>query len=260
MGKPIEGSLEKALAGAPTPQIAPVTQPAPQNPPTPANGISNPKDYIILPGATHGKYAYPDLLVSMNRTHQGKNWYQSHEALAQEGNFMLGIRQFVDFLNLLRTGKAYDGTGKLTDSKRIEGILDEIYKVGGSWRSEWLDADFKVLDKKFGIFGGKVAMNYEHRMVNGTLTPTRKDEVLEGYLDQDKKPGINLNEWLKNATYQGLPTSNIPDGDLYYWRPGKDNNSVAGFGADSGRAGLGCNRNPSNAGASLGVRAARKKI
>jgi hypothetical protein len=258
MGKPIEGSLEKALAGAPSFQVAPAPQVA-QNPPTPANGISKPQDYIILPGVAHGNYSYPDLLVAMNKTHHGKNWYNAHEALSQEGNFMLGIRQFTDFLNLLRTGKAYDGAGKLINSQKIEGILDDIYKVESSWRSEWLDADFKVLDKKFGLFGGKVVMNYEHRIINGKLTPTRKDEVLEGYLDETKNPGIDLADWLTRATYQGLPPSDVKMGSLYYYKPGKDNNSVAGFGAGSGRAVLDCGGDPSGTGAALGVRAARAK-
>ncbi len=70
----------------------------------------------------------------MKTTHQGKNWKDSHSALNQEGAFMPTIRQFVDFLNLLRSGKAYDGRGKLVDKSKLDGILDEIYTVRDPWR------------------------------------------------------------------------------------------------------------------------------
>ncbi len=240
-------------------RVAPIIQPAnlivptSTNPPTPAVGIVNPKDYIILEGRTHGKYSYEDTLVAMNRTYQGKNWNDAHIACANENRYMLTIRQFVDFLNLLRTGKVHDGRGSLIkDKSKIEGILDEIYKVGGNWRSEWLDADFKVQNEK-------VVMNYEHRMKNGVLTPNRSNEVLEGYLAQNKQPGISLDDWLARATYQGLPPANVKNGELYYWQPGKDNNSVAGFCAGSVRASLSCGGYPACADASLGVRFARAK-
>ena len=71
---------------------------------------------------------------------------------------------------------------------------------------------------------------------------------------EDKTPGINLNDWLNSPITQGLPKSNIKSGELYYWAPMKDNNSVARFGADSGGAGLFCDGGPSGASASLGVR------
>jgi len=196
----------------------------------------------------------------MERTHQNNGWYETHEILAQEGAFMPTIRQFVDFLNLLKSGKAFDGRGKSIDKRKLDSVLDDILTVRDPWRSEWLDADFKVLDKKLKVFGGKVVMNYEHRIVNGNLSASRKDEVMEGYLAQDKKPGIDVNDWLSRATYQGLPPQDVGEGKLWYWQPGKDNNSVAGFYAYSGRAGLFCYWDPSLRNSNLGVRAVRKKI
>ena|SRR3989344_1346729 len=228
-------------------------------PPSPSV-IPNREQYIILPTKNHGKYSYPDMLVAMDLTHLGKTWYDTHKLLAAEGDKMLTIRQFVDFVNLIKTGRAFNGAGRPVDKRRLDTILDNITAVRDPYRAEWLDADFKVLDKKFGLFGGKVAMNYGHTMVNGVLTPTKRDEVLEGYLAEDKKPGIDMNDWLARATYQGLPPADVKNGNLWYWQPGKDNNSVARFGASSGWAYLSCDRNPTNSNSSLGVRAAREKI
>ncbi len=224
----------------------------------PGVNIQNPEKYIILTGRSHGSYSYPDLFVAMDRTHYGKNWKDAHLALSQEESQMLSIRQFVDFLNLLRSGKVHDGTGRNLNKTKINAVLDEILTVRNPWRSEWLDADFKVKDKKLGIVGGKVYMNYEHCVSNGNIIPKHSEEI-RGYLASNKTPGIDLDEWLKNATSHGLPPANIKDGSLYYWQPGKDNNSVAGFVADSGGAYLDCDWGPSYAVASLGVRAARKK-
>ena len=73
---------------------------------------------------------------------------------------------------------------------------------------------------------------------------------------EDKTPGILLEDWIngKNITSQGLPNKNISSGDLYYWHPRSDNNSVARFSAGSDRANLGCTRGPSGAYSDLGVR------
>ena len=260
MGEPIKGALERALARTPIPpgQLS-SGQPA-TNPPTPASTLSNPENYILLSEKTYGAYSYPDLLVAMNKTHLGKNWHDCHAELAKEDAFMLTIRQFVDFLNLIKSGSAYDGNGRKIDAPRLNDIYNEITEKRGPWRSEWLDADFKVIDKNIVGLRGKLVMNYEHRIVNGKLTPQRSQEALENYLAKDKQPGIDFNEWLTSATYQGLPPVNIKNGDLWYWQPGRDNNSVAGFSAGSDGAVLNCDRYLSNTNFSLGVRAARKKI
>ena len=215
---------------------------------TPAN-IQNPKDYIILEGKIHGNYSYPDLLVSMDRKHYGKNWDDSHKALTDDGNFMLSIRQFVDFVKLLRTVNVYDGTGSLIgNNRKINGILDEIYKVGGDWRSEWLDA-------KFELSGNKTFINYEHRNQGGNIKSLRREQLAD-YLKEDRQ--IDLGSWLNNANNQGLPEPNVKNGSIYYWKP--ENERVAGFVADSDGADLGCDWDPSDSGSSLGVRLAREKI
>ena len=73
---------------------------------------------------------------------------------------------------------------------------------------------------------------------------------------EDKEPGIDFNEWFNNPTKQGLPKLNVKAGVLYYWYP--RNGTVAGFGADSDRANLGCNGNPRGSSSALGVRPAKK--
>jgi len=60
--------------------------------------------YILLPeNEYHG-----NLLVSKERKYFRKNWYEAHKELNKEDSHMLTIRQFVDFLNLLKSGNAYD--------------------------------------------------------------------------------------------------------------------------------------------------------
>ena len=71
--------------------------------PSLSSGIVSPEKYIILPGTTHENYSYSDSLVAMDRTYQGKDWTNCHKAVAQEGGCMLTIRQFIDFVNLLKT-------------------------------------------------------------------------------------------------------------------------------------------------------------
>src|SRR3989344_4298872 len=247
MGEPIEGSMERILAGAPL-QPAPIGQPSAQ--PfilNPAN-INNAHEYIILPGATHGSYTYPEMLVAMERTHHGKNWNDAHELLVKENAYMLTIRQFVDFLSLLKSGKAFDGNGRQLDKGKLEDVLNDIIEVREPWRSEWLDAKFED--------GNIIYHALERKSGSYTLVETK--EPLVNYIKKDKSPGIDLSDWLANATYQGLPSKNVNDGSLYYWKP-KDG-TVARFVAGSVWAVLYCCGYPSGTYSSLGVRAVRAKI
>ncbi len=256
MGKPIKGSLERVLANAPV-IIDPTPAIQPMRNPTPAN-INDPQNYIILPGQSYGNYSYPDLLVAMDRTHNNKNWNDCHTALDQENAFMLNPRQFVDFLNVLRSGNAYDGRGSPADSQKVESMLDEILTVRSLWRSEWLDAKFESRGGTLGI-GSKMYIKSGHsQTIISNTTLKSVDEPLTDYLKSDKTPGIDLDSWLSNANEHGLPKANISDGSLYYWSP--RNGKVVGFYAYSGGADLGCGRGPSSSYSSLGVRAARPKI
>ena len=194
---------------------------------------------VQVKGVDEGEYIFMpsrNLYIAKERSHLDKNWYDAHKALHQERARMLTLKEFIDFLNLLKNG---DG-----DFKRI---YNDITEVRSPLRGEWLDADFKMINNQ-------LHMNYNHRTVNGELKP-QNSEPLTDYLTSNKTPGISLEDWLSNPTPQGLPPSNNSDGNLYYWHP--RDGRVAGFGADSGRAGLVCGRNPRDSDASLGVRAAK---
>ncbi len=276
MDKSVEGAIERVLQKN-TQQVSPQSAQV-----TPAQNITSPQDYIILPSHKHGSYSYPDLLVAMNRLSSNSavekaaqslgfkaentsmssskkhaydyigniNWEQALKLNLSMGNLTLNPRQFVDFLNLLKSGKAHNGKGDKIDSKQLETILNEITEVRDPWRSEWLDADFKMINDVLHI-------NYGHELVNGILKP-KYSEPADCLMD-DKTPGIDFDDWLKNANNHGLPKQNIKSGNLYYWAPDKDNNSVAGFFADSDWAVLDCIRDPVGSDSSLGVRAAREK-
>ena len=214
-----------------------------------ASNIGDAQNYITLEAKTHGTYSYPDLLISKGKSYLGKDWNDCSAELKKENAYMLTIRQFADFLALLKSGKAFDGKGKRIDSKDLKGILDEISKVGGSWRSEWLDA-------KFAVNGNSKKISYSKIMSDGSLKKVTED--LGDCLMSDETPGIDFDSWIKSADYHGLPKSGIAKGQLYYWFP--RNNAVARFYADSGRANLSCYRDPTNSDAALGVRVARKKV
>jgi hypothetical protein len=245
-GKPIQGSIDKVLAGASKPRnVAPQTQPAPV-----AVNIKNPEEYVFLPARSYGNYSYPNTAISLARVHNGKNWFDAHKALSTEGKYMPTVRQFVDFVNILKSGKAVDVSGRPINKSVTDTTLEDIFKLG-NYRGRWLDADFKVVN-------GNLYMNYSHRVDNqGNLVPANK-ELLLPCLMSDRKPGIDLDDWLANANVQGLPQDNVKQGSIWYWAPMRDNKSVAGFGADSGGAVLGCGRNASFTNSSLGVHSAQK--
>jgi|SRR3989344_998734 len=251
----------------------------------PQSDIENLQDWIVLPGHKHEAYEYPDLLVSMHRLsytpevervvkglgynlkntakeedgHEyigGITWEQALKLNLGLGDFTLNPRQLVDFLNLLRSGRAFDGTGNIIDRRILESILDEMIAVRNPWRSEWLDAGFKV--KKVGE-NNVLYLHSAHILYsNGNLTPQYKKQ-LKDCLMEDRTPGIDFDYWLNNATSQGLPPKDIPNGSFYYRYPIRDNISVALLSAGSDWAYLGCIGGPSDLDDGLGVRRAKIK-
>ena len=218
-----------------------IVQPASQaKPPTQVSSKA-----IILEAKQYRGYSYPDLLVPTERSYLNKNWAECRQAARQEEGYMLTPRQFVDFLKLLKSGKAFDENGKKVDSMRLQGLYDEITAVKSPWRAEWLDAKF-----------GDKTITYALIEKDGSTTEVSRK--LQGCLMEDKTPGISLDSWLEKANNQGLPTKKTKDGNLYYWHPRKD--SVARFSADSGRAYFYCSGYPAGRYDALGVRVARKKI
>ena len=218
MGKPIAGAMERVLANAPkqekeTLKNAPLLE-----------------DFVFVPSI--------GLYVAKQKELHGMNWNDCQATLHSRGDKMLSPYEFVEFLKHLRTKK---DSGSQT-------ILDEIYKVAGNWRAEYLDAKFEKDGKKWFI-------NYHRFSPQGLIEPVR--ESLAPCLMKDKEPGISLDDWLAHANAQGLPSAEINLGSLDYWAPFKG--AVAGFGTHSGGAYLYCGRDPSYADSSLGVRSVRRK-
>ena len=178
-----------------------------------------------------------NLKVARQKTQMGKNWFESHKALQKGGTKMLPPLEFTKFLKYTK--------------EHHPDIYENITAVRSPWRSERLDADFKLKD-------GTLYINSNHVYQGVELTPQTSEILEANTLMEDRTPGISLEKWLANPTKQGLPSNKTKQGDLYFWHPRSDNNSVAGFFADSGRAGLYCGADPSNRYSDLGVRAAKQ--
>lgn len=136
---------------------------------TSVEDLSDLTKYILLPGREHGAFSYPDLLVEKTLSHRGKSWYECHAALHQESSFMLTIRQFVDLLSLLRSGKAVDGTGRSLSSKEREAFFKDYSNYHseevGEWRvGERLDARFTCTESGGFYSSFFFDINYNHRI------------------------------------------------------------------------------------------------
>ena len=147
---PVEGAMERALKSEennPAQEQEQITHVSFK--------IENPQDYIFLQGRTHGKYSYPNLMVckyrladcnevqnaakqlGINVVNSAKElngrdyignikWSQALSLNLMLGGKTLTPREFEDFLLLLKSGKAVDGTGKSVLKVELESILNEI--------------------------------------------------------------------------------------------------------------------------------------
>ena len=193
--------------------------------------VENPREqdnYIFIPSI--------NLWVSKERYYLGSNWHDCTSKLHKQNERMPTILEFREFLNYTKIN--------------AQDIYKEITEVRNPWRSEWLDANFKV--------EGKNLFMYYHEFDSMGKIIQKKVKLDNTTLMQDKTPGISLDSWLADATKQGLPKEGINDGSLDYWFPRSDNNSVARFFAGSDGASLGCNWYPSSFNGNLGVRAVRR--
>ena len=223
LGEEIKGSLEKVLS-EPQSQVA-----------RPINPVNAPNldGYIYIPST--------GLYVAKERTHFNENWTQCNESLKQEGQglFMMNMYEFVEFLKHL----------KENPNQENNSIYESITAVRSPYRGEWIDARFNQKQKKMVIDYHKLDPIGNRELVH---------EALVDYLDENKTPGIDLEEWINNSTTQGFPRKDSLRGDLYYYAP--VNGRVARFDADSDGARLKYDRNPDCTDAGLGVRAAKIKV
>jgi hypothetical protein len=177
---------------------------------------NNSDDFVYVPSMK--------LHVLKQRTLQGKNWFEAHNELQSQGERMMTLPEFIEFLKYTKDN--------------FQEIYKDITELQNPWRAEWVDSYFEK--RKDGMY---------------ILTYNRaKEEKLDmETLMEDKQ--IDLESWLDNHTRQGLPNKKIKSGNLYYWAPRE--NSVARFDAGSSGASLNCDGGPSYGGSILGVRAVR---
>ena len=190
-------------------------------------------EYIYLPNRK--------ILVAKETSLHGKNWYDSHKEAHKQKARMLNLREFADFLLLLRSGKAEDGLGNKITKAELDNLYLDITEVRDPYRAEWLDANF---EEKNGV----LHLNYNHR-TKGKKSVPLNSKPLETYVMKNCK--VELSSFNK----QGTPTKEGTD--FSYWYP--TNGSVAGFDANAGGAGLYCVGDPLNSDSDLGVRLVREK-
>src|SRR3989344_5507381 len=213
LGEKVEGAMERVLSQE---KKQPIQAPINYNQPD-KNG------FIYVPTIK--------LYVAKEKTLHGKKFYEAQKEMRNQSQKMLTPYEFAEFLKYLK--EDYQKINKSESDK----ILDEILTVRNPWRSEWLDHDYKKEKTGLYVLYHKFNSRGNIELVKELLD---KDTLME-----DKTPGINFEDYLNNHTIQGLPKNNIKKGDLYYWFPRDDNNSVARFYANSDRADLYCSRNPS---------------
>ena len=170
-----------------------------------------------------------NLYVQKEKQLHDKTWHQAHKELWKQGLRMPTIEEFRQFLSYLRYNPSAENTG----------IYKEIAEVSNHWSSEWLDAYFLNQGNEFYIF-----TQHESEV-----------EKLEQCLMEDKPyevVGIDIDEWLNDATKQGLPKSDIKMGKLGYWKP--ITGCVSGFYTSYFRASLDCRGSPDYSDSTIGVR------
>ncbi len=198
------------------------------------------KDYVRLEGRTYGKYAYPDLLVSAEPVSEVRG--MGTKSRRYEGNhFALTLRQTVDFMLLVNSGNLFDEAGNKLSSSRVDSLSRRLYhREDGDYKAECTGTVFQTLK------GGRLKVIYDKINPDGTLT--RVEEAFEGgdSLMEDRMPGINIRDWLKNATDLGLPHKSVGIGDLWYLGPRGDRQerSIASIGIYSRGPFLYCSANP----------------
>ena len=190
--------------------------------------------YIFVPSL--GSYVGQDITLTKN------DWYSCHRKLQAQGQRMLTIPEFIEFVKYL---KANPQGVKDANSKEVYKILGDILTTGGTYRAEWLDAEFQINNELMYV-------TYNHEVKTyGNIKP-KNAELLESCLFDDGN--IDLDSWLNKPTKQGLPREAILDGDLKYIAPKSDNMLVAGFYANQIQTCLHCAWGPHDSGNSHGVR------
>jgi len=217
--------------------------------------------FILLPEAKE----HPVLLISKERLHYPNqynslayvlghhndqdfigniNWEQAKQANASLGFHTPSPIYLVEYLRTLLSGNIYDGTGKKLCKQEIGILVDDILTKRGPCREEHLDARFTNQNNNLMI-------TYTKCNPSGIFTEVT-EELDPDTLMKDKLPGISLDDWLINATSQGLPRINTKEDSLWYHHPSNDR--VARFSASSTGISFDCYRYHQLSYSELGVR------
>ena len=210
-------------------------------------------DYIRIP--------QQGILISKKELYKGDqfkyNWEKSIFTLQENGLYMPSPAIFMNhFMNVKNAaeGKSslQDGNGRNIPRNEAQNLWQYLSSTNRSqfngetcWT--WLDAFFKH-DKTSGIY-----METDHSVV-----AQGRKKVLQGKKLTLDAHITNQDGWAElSFNKQGLankPSSQngyIQGSNMYFWYPRK--NQVAWFYADSGWAGLDCDRDPTGTNSSLGV-------
>lgn len=199
-------------------------------------------DYVLIPD--RGIY------VAKETSLCGIGFIATHRDAQEMNGRMPTIPEGVEFRRLMLSEReVYDGNGKIISSAEKKMIYEENTVAGGLWREwpwrEWLDARFEQI-------GDVMVVHYNHRFIKDKLKALNT-EPLEDCLMEDRLPGLSLEGYLQNQTWQGLPKKDVGSGSMRYSHPRYG--AVAVFGVDSVcGAVLYCNWSPLGANPCLGVR------
>lgn len=176
-------------------------------------------NYIVMPGPGISK-----LLVGKERVHYGCRWEEAHLKLQKKKFYMPTLKQFVDFVNLLESGEARDGTGAEVSDLEAGRILEDI--LGNYGCGEWLDSKF--IRKHQWIY---LNQNYRYE---GYCVTTWKSELLkqncllyESLLYDTLVHTFCYADVFGSANRQGMPTKY---GDIGFYGPSEADPTVTIFG------------------------------
>ena len=169
------------------------------------------------------------------------------------GGKTLTLRQYADFLKLLKSKKAYDGNGMKIDPKILENIFNDITQAKSPWRAEWIDGEVLYRNNEWYLAQSHI-LDAQGNLIPQYIKP------LDECLMEDKTPGIILDQWIKNPTKQGFPRKNIQPGDVYCMGPDKDNNSAVRIFASEDGLNLGFDGDKLFRSRDLGIRLVLDKI
>jgi len=150
----------------------------------------------------------------------------------------------VDLLTLMQSGRIHDGTGRVIEGRELEKLWRDFMGVKRiEHRVEWIDTRF--IDK---CQPGNLVINYDHRLVNDKLQPEVSMPLAADSLDKEVQVSLGYFD------QQGMPTLEVPSGEIRFFPPFWDDESVTSFGSVGMGAFLRCNTNPHFKSPEIGIR------